>query len=28
VLNYATVGPAVRGRNRFDPSRVSPEWRV
>ena len=22
-----TVGPAVRGRNRFDPDRVTIEWR-
>ena len=28
VLNYAQIGPAVRGRNRFDPSRISPAWRV
>ena len=29
-LSYAeqvTVGPAVRGRNRFDPDRVTIEWR-
>ena len=28
VLNYAHIGPAVRGRNRFDPGRISPAWRV
>ncbi len=28
VLDYATVGPGVRGRNTFDPSRISPEWRL
>jgi DNA invertase Pin-like site-specific DNA recombinase len=28
VLNYAQIGPAVRGRNRFDPGRISPAWRV
>jgi site-specific DNA recombinase len=28
VLDYATVGPAVRGRNTFDPSRITPEWRL
>jgi site-specific DNA recombinase len=28
VLDFATVGPAVRGRNRFDPARISPVWRV
>jgi site-specific DNA recombinase len=27
VLDHATVGPAVRGRNRFDPTRISPAWR-
>lgn len=27
VLDYATIGPAVRGRNRFDPKRVTPAWR-
>ena len=30
VTSYAeqvTVGPAVRGRNRFDPDRVTIEWR-
>jgi site-specific DNA recombinase len=28
VLDHADVGPAVRGRNRFDPSRVLPAWRA
>ena len=28
VLDRATVGPGVRGRNAFDPSRVTPVWRV
>jgi site-specific DNA recombinase len=28
VLDSATVGPAVRGRNTFDPSRITPEWRL
>jgi site-specific DNA recombinase len=28
VLNYAQIGPAVRGRNRFDPGRISPAWRL
>jgi len=28
VLNHAQIGPAVRGRNRFDSSRISPAWRV
>ena len=28
VLNYAAIGPAVRGRNQFDPVRISPAWRV
>ena len=28
VLAHLTVGPAVRGRNRFDPSRLDPLWRV
>ena len=27
VLDHAVVGPAVRGRKTFDPSRVSPVWR-
>jgi hypothetical protein len=26
VMDHAEVGPAVRGRNRFDPSRVHPAW--
>lgn len=28
VLEHVTIGPAVRGRNRFDPERVAPTWRV
>ena len=28
VLDHATVNPAVQGRNRFDPSRLSPTWRL
>jgi DNA invertase Pin-like site-specific DNA recombinase len=28
VLDRADIGPAVRGRNRFDPHRISPVWRV
>ena len=28
TLDYVAVGPAVRGRNRFDPGRLSPAWRV
>ena len=28
VLDHAQIGPAVRGRNRFDPGRISPAWRV
>ena len=28
VLEHVTIGPAVRGRNRFDPERVSPRWRA
>lgn len=28
VLEYIEISPAVRGRNRFDPSRVSPKWRA
>jgi site-specific DNA recombinase len=28
VMDHAEVGPAVRGRNRFDPSRVRPAWRT
>jgi site-specific DNA recombinase len=28
LLDYATVGPAVRGRNTFDPGRITPEWRL
>jgi hypothetical protein len=28
VINRVVVGPAVRGLNRFDPRRVSIEWRV
>lgn len=28
VMDHAEVGPAVRGRNHFDPSRVRPAWRA
>lgn len=28
TLDYVSVGAAVRGRNRFDPSRLTPAWRV
>ena len=28
VLDRAVIGPAVRGRTRFDPERVEPLWRV
>ncbi len=28
VLDRATIGPAVRGRNLFDPTRVAPVWRL
>jgi site-specific DNA recombinase len=28
LLERATVGPAVRGRNTFDPSRIAPVWRL
>jgi len=28
ILDHATIGPAVRGWNRFDQSRVMPVWRV
>lgn len=28
VLDHVAIGPAVHGRNRFDPSRISPVWRV
>ena len=28
VLDHAEIGPAMRGRNRFDPARVGPAWRV
>lgn len=28
VLASVAVGPAVRGRNRFDPDRVEPDWRA
>ena len=28
TLDYVDVGAAVRGRNRFDPARLSPAWRV
>lgn len=28
VLTHLTVGPAVKGRNTFDPGRLSPTWKV
>jgi hypothetical protein len=28
VLDHLVVHPAVKGRNRFDPSRLSPVWRL
>jgi site-specific DNA recombinase len=28
VVEYATINPARRGFNRFDPERVAPKWRV
>jgi hypothetical protein len=28
VMDHAEIGPAVRGRNRFDPTRVRPAWRT
>ena len=28
LLDRITIGPAVRGRNRFDPSRIDATWRV
>jgi site-specific DNA recombinase len=28
LLDRATVAPAVRGRNTFDPERITPTWRV
>jgi len=28
LLNSITVGPGVRGRNKFDPSRIKPDWKV
>ena len=28
ILDHVRVGPAVRGRNRFDPSRLTPVWRI
>jgi hypothetical protein len=28
LLDRAVVGPAVRGRNAFDPARVEPVWRI
>jgi DNA invertase Pin-like site-specific DNA recombinase len=28
LLNHVTIGPAVRGRNSFDPSRVGADWKV
>jgi hypothetical protein len=27
VMDHAVIGPAVRGRNWFDPDRVDPIWR-
>jgi site-specific DNA recombinase len=28
ILDHIDIGPAVHGRNRFDPRRISPVWRV
>jgi hypothetical protein len=28
ILDRVVVSPAVRGRNRFDPGRLAPVWRV
>ena len=28
VLDHITVGPAVRGRNTFDPTRFTPTWKL
>lgn len=28
VLDHVTVGPGRRGYNRFDPSRLTPTWRI
>lgn len=28
LIDYVSIGPAVRGRNRFDPERVTPVWRI
>ena len=27
LLDHAVIGPAVRGRNKFDPDRVTPVWK-
>lgn len=27
LIEYVTINPAVRGRNRFDPARVAPVWK-
>jgi len=27
LMKHVLIGPAVRGRNRFDPARVQPVWR-
>jgi site-specific DNA recombinase len=28
VMDHATIAPATRGRNSFDPARVTPRWRI
>ena len=28
VMDHATIAPATRGRNSFDPARVTPHWRI
>jgi len=28
LIDTISIGPAVRGRNSFDPSRVTPHWKV
>jgi hypothetical protein len=28
ILDHVTVGAAVRGRNKFDPARLTPSWRL
>ena len=28
LLNSITIGAGVRGRNKFDPSRIKPDWKV